>query len=158
MCPLTGNLTFPPSTLTPAWQASSLFPRLSLMHLLQVGKCRLVSCSPAALQRQCQEPHGTHQCLSQAHDDRNEARKLTPAERKAKKLARLTGDIDTQATVQVAVYYVRSLASTRLQWKVRVNAEVRGVCLALVGLVEILQCGRRWPGLPLKGARGLDLA
>ena len=60
----------------------------------------------------------------QAHEDRNEARKLTPAERKEKKLAKLTGETESAITTQVAVFTVGSLANTQHQWKVRVNAEV----------------------------------
>lgn len=44
---------------------------------------------------------------SQAHDDRNEARKLTPSERREKKLARLIGDPGPDTLV--AVYRVRRL-------------------------------------------------
>lgn len=61
--------------------------------------------------------------LLQAHEDRNEARKLTPAERKEKKLAKLTGEQDTAVTILVAVYYVRDLEHKHYQWKVRINAE-----------------------------------
>ena len=66
----------------------------------------------------------SHFACSQAHEDRNEARKLTPAERKEKKLAKLTGEVEDAVITQVSVFSLGSLANTQHQWKVRVNAEV----------------------------------
>ena len=64
----------------------------------------------------------------QAHDDRNEARKLTPAERKEKRVQKLTGEAEDTGALLVAVYAVLDLSSTQHQWKVRVNAEVLPLC------------------------------
>ena len=62
-------------------------------------------------------------CLLQAHMDRNEASKLTPAERKEKKIKKLVGSTN-DAAITANVYMVLDLSSTQHQWKVRVNAEV----------------------------------
>ena len=83
----------------------------------------------ATMQKQLLHPKPplTRMCTvhHQAHEDRNDARKLTPDERKEKKLAKLAGQAEGQVTVQVAVFHVLSLANSKLQWRVRVNAEVK---------------------------------
>lgn len=62
--------------------------------------------------------------LVQAHEDRNLARKLTPAEKKDKKHQKLLGQADEVDAPTVNVYCVRSLADPRHRFKVRVNADV----------------------------------
>ena len=49
---------------------------------------------------------------------------MTPAERKEKRLQKVTGETEDSAALLVAVYAVLDLSSTQHQWKVRVNAEV----------------------------------
>ncbi len=61
---------------------------------------------------------------AQAHEDRNLARKLTPAEKKEKKHQKLMGQADETDAPTVNVYCVRSLADPRHRFKVRVNADV----------------------------------
>lgn len=61
----------------------------------------------------------------QAHDDRNLARKLTPMERKEKKMKKLLGDAEAGVATMVSVYRIGSLSSPQLRFKVSVNAEVR---------------------------------
>lgn len=61
----------------------------------------------------------------QAHDDRNLARKLTPTERKEKKMKKLLGDAEAGVATMVSVYRVGTLSSPQLRFKVSVNAEVR---------------------------------
>ena len=61
----------------------------------------------------------------QAHEDRNLARKLTPAEKKEKKLKKLVGEANEGDAPQVAVYKVQDLSNRQHQFKVRVNAQVR---------------------------------
>ena len=61
----------------------------------------------------------------QAHDDRNLARQLTPAEKKEKKTRKLLGAAAEGEACPVSVYRVGSLASAQNRFKVRVNAEVR---------------------------------
>ena len=62
--------------------------------------------------------------LVQAHEDRNLARELTPAEKKEKKHQKLVGQADEAEAPTVNVYRVRSLADPRHRFKVRVNADV----------------------------------
>jgi U4/U6 small nuclear ribonucleoprotein PRP3 len=68
----------------------------------------------------------------QAHDDRNLARKLTPMERKDKKMKKLLGDAEVGIATMVSVYRVRFLSSPQLRFKVTVNAEVRSMCLLTI--------------------------
>ena len=60
----------------------------------------------------------------QAHDDRNLARKLTPAEKKEKKHNKLVGQAAETDAPTVNVYRVASLVDPRHRFKVRVNADV----------------------------------
>jgi len=61
----------------------------------------------------------------QAHDDRNLARMLTPAERKEKKTRKLVGAAAEGEACPVTCYRIASLANTQHRFKVRVNAVVR---------------------------------
>ena len=56
------------------------------------------------------------------HEMRNQARKLTPAERKAKKVQRLTGE-DTSLQVTIALFRVKDLSDGEQQYKVDINAQ-----------------------------------
>lgn len=60
----------------------------------------------------------------QAHEDRNLARKLTPAEKKEKKLKKLVGEANEGDSPEVALYKVMDLSNRQHQFKVRVNAQV----------------------------------
>ena len=60
----------------------------------------------------------------QAHDDRNLARKLTPAEKKEKKERKLTGQAFDADAPLVRIYRVTSLADRKHRYLVSVNAEV----------------------------------
>ncbi|KAK9808286.1 hypothetical protein WJX73_007656 [Symbiochloris irregularis] len=94
-------------------------PKVKLSNMMRVLGTEAVA-DPTALEAQVRSAMLERQ---QAHEDRNEARKLTPDERKEKKLAKLAGQAEGQVTVQVAVFHVLSLANSKLQWRVRVNAE-----------------------------------
>ena len=76
-------------------------------------------------------PYHNLPCL-QAHEDRNLARKLTPAEKKEKKLKKLVGEANEGDAPQVAVYRVSDLSNRQHQFKVRVNAQVSPLICALV--------------------------
>ena len=52
------------------------------------------------------------------------ARKLTPAEKKEKKLKKLVGEANEGDAPQVALYKVMDLSNRQHQFKVRVNAQV----------------------------------
>ena len=92
----------------------------------------------------------------QAHEDRNLARKLTPAEKKEKKLKKLVGEANEGDAPQVAVYKVLDLSNRQHQFKVRVNAQVS--CILSTQAVEVtvafsaLSCGR------LQGVRPQQLS
>ncbi|RMZ56762.1 hypothetical protein APUTEX25_002851 [Auxenochlorella protothecoides] len=71
-----------------------------------------------------------------AHEDRNLARKLTPAEAREKKLRKLLGDPEADPTTSVSLYKVGSLARPQLKFKVSLNAQenhMTGVGLAVEG-------------------------
>ncbi|KAK2078229.1 hypothetical protein QBZ16_004098 [Prototheca wickerhamii] len=68
-----------------------------------------------------------------AHEDRNLARKLTPAEAKEKKLRKLLADESGDPTTPVSIYKVGALARPQLRFKVSINAQenhMTGVGLA----------------------------
>ncbi len=62
--------------------------------------------------------------VSQAHEDRNLARKLTPAEKKEKKLKKLVGEANEGDAPQVALYKIMDLTNRQHQFKVKMNAQV----------------------------------
>ncbi len=62
--------------------------------------------------------------MPQAHEDRNLARKLTPAEKKEKKLKKLVGEANEGDAPQVALYKVMDLSNRQHQFKVKMNAQV----------------------------------
>ncbi len=64
----------------------------------------------------------------QAHEDRNLARKLTPAEKKEKKMKKLVGEASEGEAPIVTLFRVRDLSHKQLQFKVKVNAEVSRQC------------------------------
>ena len=68
-----------------------------------------------------------------AHEQANAERKLTPEERKAKKIKKLQED--TSLGVYVAVYRLRDLSDPAKKFKVDKNAEqffATGSCLSLL--------------------------
>lgn len=60
----------------------------------------------------------------QAHEDRNLASKLTPAERREKKIKKLTGAAGEGEAKPVSVYRVNSATTPQQHFKIRANAEV----------------------------------
>lgn len=61
----------------------------------------------------------------QAHEDRNLANKLTPAERRDKKIRKLTGAASEGEAKSVSVYRVNCSTTPQQNFKVRANAEVK---------------------------------
>lgn len=59
----------------------------------------------------------------QAHEDRNLANKLTPAERREKKVRKLTGAASEGEALSVSVYRVNSATTPQQNFKIRANAE-----------------------------------
>ena len=60
----------------------------------------------------------------QAHEDRNLANKLTPAERRDKKIEKIVGAAKEGEATPVSVYKVTNLESGKHRFKVKANAEV----------------------------------
>lgn len=89
--------------------------------------------------------------LMQAHDDRNLARRLTPAEKKEKKHQKLVGQASETDAPTVHVYRVQGLADPRHRFKVRANAEVgvvpQLVQLRLTSQCLLYECCILWPSL-----------
>ena len=63
--------------------------------------------------------------LVQAHEDRNLANKLTPDERREKKIEKLVGAAKEGEATPVSVFKVTNLESGQHRFKVKVNAEVK---------------------------------
>ena len=61
---------------------------------------------------------------SQAHEDRNLANKLTPAEKREKKIRKLTGLASEGEAKSVSVYRVNCSTTPQQNFKIRANAEV----------------------------------
>jgi len=68
--------------------------------------------------------------VSQAHEDRNLARKLTPAEKKEKKLKKLVGEANEGDAPQVALYKIMDLTNRQHRFKVKMNAQVSHLLLS----------------------------
>lgn len=60
----------------------------------------------------------------QAHEDRNLANKLTPDERREKKIKKLTGLANEGEATPVSVYRVSCKPTPQQLFKIRANAEV----------------------------------
>lgn len=68
------------------------------------------------------------------------ARKLTPAEKKEKKLKKLVGEANEGDAPQVAVYRVSDLSNRQHQFKVRVNAQVSLLHVTIQLLPQMVNC------------------
>lgn len=80
-----------------------------------------------------------------AHDDRNLARMLTPAERREKKLKKLLdfapGTDMTQQEIKIAVYKIGDLSKPQHRFKVQMNARenhMSGVAIAVPGSFSVV--------------------
>ena len=88
--------------------------------------------------------------MVQAHEDRNLARQLTPAERREKKMKKLLGEAQEGNAPLMFVYRVQSLASGRHRFKVSMNAEVSwgwhpsSPALHILGQLVCKGFGRWW--------------
>lgn len=91
-------------------------PKVKISNLMRVLGEEAVM-DPTAIEQQVRDQMAERQ---QAHDDRNLARKLTPQERREKKLNKLVGDVAPETLV--SVYRVESLAKPQHRYKVDINA------------------------------------
>ncbi|KAK9829066.1 hypothetical protein WJX72_003724 [[Myrmecia] bisecta] len=94
-------------------------PKVKISNLMRVMGSEATA-DPTAME---QEVRRQMQERQQAHDDRNLSRKLTPAERKEKKMNKLVGEAGEGSAELVSVYCVRDLSHPQNKFKVRVNAE-----------------------------------
>lgn len=99
-------------------------PKVRISNLMRVLGAEATA-DPTAIEQEVRRQMAERQ---QAHEDRNLARKLTPAERREKKLAKLfsegggsasAGGEEAASTAHVAVYKVGSLAAPKNRFKVR---------------------------------------
>ena len=95
-------------------------PKVKISNLMRVLTDEATA-DPTAVEREVRAQMEERQ---NAHDDRNEARKLTPAERKEKKMRKLLDDPAGTAAgeTQVCVYRVESMANPE-QFRVDINAQ-----------------------------------
>ncbi|EEH53912.1 U4/U6 small nuclear ribonucleoprotein Prp3 [Micromonas pusilla CCMP1545] len=103
-------------------------PKVKISNLMRVLTDEATA-DPTAVEREVREQMAERQS---AHDDRNEARKLTPAERREKKMRKLFDDPGSSAETQVHVYRVESMANPKNKFRVDINAQenkLTGVCL-----------------------------
>ncbi|KAL3131502.1 U4/U6-U5 snRNP complex subunit prp3 [Trebouxia sp. C0009 RCD-2024] len=94
-------------------------PKVKLSNMMRVLGSEATA-DPTAVEAQVRQQMEDR---AQAHEDRNLARKLTPAEKKEKKLKKLVGEANEGDAPQVALYKVQDLSNRQHQFKVRVNAQ-----------------------------------
>ena len=94
-------------------------PKVKISNLMRVLTDEATA-DPTAVEREVREQMAERQS---AHDDRNEARKLTPAERREKKMRKLFDDPGSSAETQVHVYRVESMANPKNKFRVDINAQ-----------------------------------
>jgi hypothetical protein len=96
-------------------------PKVKISNLMRVLTDEATA-DPTAVEREVRAQMEERQ---NAHDDRNEARKLTPAERKEKKMRKLLDDPAGTAAgeTQVCVYRVESMANPKNKFRVDINAQ-----------------------------------
>jgi U4/U6 small nuclear ribonucleoprotein PRP3 len=93
-------------------------PKVKISNLMRVLKDEAVL-DPTAMEREVREQMAERE---QAHQDRNLARMLTPAERREKKMRKLLGD-DGIGEVHMHVYRVEDMSNTKNKFKVEINAQ-----------------------------------
>eukprot|EP00884_Botryococcus_braunii_P015893 jgi/Botrbrau1/2988/Bobra.0026s0049.2 len=94
-------------------------PKIRISNMMRVLGSEAAA-DPTAIEQEVRQQMLERQ---QAHEDRNLARKLTPMEKKEKKLKKLLGDAEAGVATMVSVYRVRFLSTPQLRFKVSVNAE-----------------------------------
>ena len=93
-------------------------PKVKISNLMRVLKDEAVL-DPTAMEKEVREQMAERE---QAHQDRNLARMLTPAERREKKMRKLLGN-DAAGEVHMHVYRVEDMSNTKNKFKVDVNAQ-----------------------------------
>eukprot|EP00873_Tetraselmis_striata_P039343 jgi/Tetstr1/459607/TSEL_004970.t1 len=94
-------------------------PKVKISNLMRVLGNESTA-DPTAIEKEVRAQMEERQM---AHDDRNLSRKLTPAERKEKKIKKLFGDPDAVTGTQVCVFRVEDLTFKQHIYKVDINAQ-----------------------------------
>ena len=94
-------------------------PKVKISNLMRVLTDEATA-DPTAVEREVREQMKER---ADAHEDRNLARMLTPAERKEKKMRKLFDDPNAGGETQVHVYRVESMSNPRNKFKVDINAQ-----------------------------------
>lgn len=94
-------------------------PKVKLSNMMRVLGSEATA-DPTAVEAQVRQQMEDR---AQAHEDRNLARKLTPAEKKEKKLKKLVGEANEGDAPQVALYKIMDLSNRQHQFKVKMNAQ-----------------------------------
>lgn len=94
-------------------------PKVKISNLMRVLTDEATA-DPTAVEKEVREQMAER---AEAHEDRNLARKLTPAERREKKLRKLFDDPSTSAETQVHVFRVESMANPKNKFRVDINAQ-----------------------------------
>ena len=93
-------------------------PKVKISNLMRVLKDEAVL-DPTAIEREVREQMAERE---QAHQDRNLARMLTPAERREKKMRKPLGS-DAAGEVHMHVYRVEDMSNRKNRFKVDINAQ-----------------------------------
>lgn len=94
-------------------------PKVKISNLMRVlGE--QATLDPTAIEQEVRKQMNERQA---AHDDRNLARMLTPAEKRDKKLRKLLDTSDAGLTTLTSVYRVGDLSNGQHKFKVDVNAK-----------------------------------
>eukprot|EP00878_Enallax_costatus_P034531 GHUV01038293.1.p1 GENE.GHUV01038293.1~~GHUV01038293.1.p1 ORF type:complete len:441 (+),score=148.01 GHUV01038293.1:147-1469(+) len=117
-------------------------PKVKISNLMRVlGE--QATLDPTAIEQEVRRQMNERQA---AHDDRNLARMLTPAEKRDKKMRKLLDTSDAGLTTLTSVYRVEDLSNGQHRFKVDVNAKenhmsgVMLVCPATFSLVVVEGC------------------
>jgi U4/U6 small nuclear ribonucleoprotein PRP3 len=103
-------------------------PKVKVSNMMRVLGEQAVM-DPSAIERKVRAAMAAREAN---HNARNAARKLTPAERRAKHVAKMTEDVAGTGGIHAAVFVVRDLTDRRQRYKVDINARqlhLRGVVL-----------------------------
>lgn len=104
-------------------------PKVKISNLMRVLGAEATA-DPTAIEAEVRKQMAERQA---AHEDRNLARKLTPAERREKKTQKIIGRTDGVLGHHIAVYKVGDLTDPQLRFKVDINAKENHITGCAVG-------------------------
>ena len=94
-------------------------PKVKISNLMRVLTDEATA-DPTAIEKEVRKQMEER---ASAHEDRNLARQLTPAERREKKIRKLFEDPSGGVETQVHVYRVESLSNPKNKFRVDINAQ-----------------------------------